>query len=70
MPQETMRYRDLVLQVERFLKYATKGTSPDMVKRQAREFDDRLSAFDPAYEPRKVRRLRRRLQILGHGAAP
>lgn len=66
-PQETMRYRDLLLQVQRFLKYGTKGTAAGVVQRQAKEFDLRLSALVESYESRKVSRLREKLKRLYEG---
>ena len=62
--QELMRYKDLLLQVQRFLKFGTKGTAEEVAARQAKEFDLRLSAFEQTYETRKVSQLRRRLKPL------
>jgi len=59
-----MRYKDLLLQVQRFLKFGTKGTAEEVAARQAKEFDLRLSAFEQTYETRKVSQLRRRLKPL------
>ena len=60
--QELMRYKDLLLQVQRFLKFGTKGTARVVVERQAKEFDLRLSHFAQTYETRKVSQLRRKLK--------
>ena len=38
--EEKMRFRDLVLQAERFLKYAPSGTSPETLRHKAREFSE------------------------------
>ena len=62
--QELMRYKDILLQVQRFLKFGTKGTAREAVQRQARDFDLRLSAFIQTYEPRKVSQVRRELKSL------
>ena len=59
-----MRYKDLLLQVQRFLKFGTKGTAEEVAARQAKEFDLRLSAFEQTYETRKVSQLRRKLKPL------
>jgi hypothetical protein len=61
---DLMRYKDLLLQVQRFLKFGTRGTAADLVEKQAKEFDLRLSTFEDIYETRKVNRLRRRLKPL------
>jgi hypothetical protein len=65
--QEQIRYKDLLLQVQRFLKFGTKGTAREVVDRQAKEFDLRLSAFVQSYETRKVSRLRQKLKPLYAG---
>ena len=57
-----MRYRDIILQVERFLKFGTRGTAREVIERQAKEFDARLSAFPETYEARKVSKLRKKLK--------
>lgn len=59
---EQMRFRDLVLQVERFLKYAPKGTSPETLRREAKEFSQRLSKFEDGYDQSKVQKLQARLR--------
>ena len=61
---ELMRYKDLLLQVQRFLKFGTRGTAREVVERQAKEFDLRLSTFEQIYETRKVSQLRRKLKPL------
>ncbi len=43
---ERMRFRDLALQIKRFIKFARKGTSKEVLRREAREFHNRLSAFE------------------------
>jgi hypothetical protein len=68
---EQMRFRDLVLQVERFLKYASKGTSPEVLRKQARDFAERLSVFKDGFDQSKIRRLSEKLdRICSTGAAP
>lgn len=62
--QELMRYKDLLHQVHRFLKFGTKGTAREVVERQAQQFDLRLSTFEHIYETRKVGQLRRKLKPL------
>ncbi len=59
---EKMRFRDLVNQVERFLKYATKGTDPEVLRREAHEFDQRLAGFKDDLDHRAIRKLHRRLR--------
>ncbi len=61
---ELMRYKDLLLQVQRFLKFGTTGTAREVVERQAKDFDLRLSTFEQIYETRKVSQLRRKLKPL------
>jgi hypothetical protein len=61
---ELMRYKDLLLQVQRFLKFGTRGTAREVARRQAKEFDLRLSIFEQIYETRKVSQLRRKLKPL------
>ena len=62
--EERMRFRDLVLQVERFLKYAPKGTNPDVLSREAREFNRRVGEFEIRFDNSKVGKLQRRLKEL------
>jgi hypothetical protein len=57
-----MRFRDLVLQIERFLKYAPKGTDLEILRREAREFDRRLVPFGERFGHSKVRKLQNRLR--------
>ncbi len=57
-----MRFRDLVKQVERFLKYATKGTDPEVLRREAQDFDQRLAVFQNGLNHRVIRKLQRKLQ--------
>lgn len=66
--EERMRFRDLVLQIERFIRFAPKGTSRDTLVREAKEFHNRISAFEKLDGP-KVRGLERRLEkIIGAAA--
>ena len=60
--EEKMRFRDLVLQVERFLKYAPKGTSPETLACEAKEFSDRLSKFHVEFDQSKVQKLQEKLK--------
>ena len=60
--EEKMRFRDLVLQVERFLKYAPKGTAPETLKREAKEFSERLAEFRHGFDLSKVTKLQARLR--------
>ena len=60
--REQMRYRDLTLQVERFLKFATKGTDPVVLAREALEFDRRLAKIGNGSNNRNVRKLRNKLE--------
>ena len=54
----------MVLQVERFLKYAPKGTNPDVLSREAREFNRRLDEFGNRFDNSKVGKLQTRLKEL------
>jgi hypothetical protein len=61
---EKFRERDLILQVKRFLKFAPKGTSREVLVREAEEFERRLAAFENGStnpELDKLRRLLRRI---------
>ena len=60
--EEKMRFRDLVLQAERFLKYAPRGTSPETLRHEAKEFSERLSRFQVGYDQSKVRKLEAKLK--------
>jgi len=60
--EEMMRLRDLIKQVERFLKYASKGTDPEVLRREAQEFDHRLVRFGNGPNPRIIRKLHRKLR--------
>lgn len=62
--EERMRFRDLVLQIERFLKYAPRGTDSDVLRREAAEFHRRLGAFEGIAEASTVERLQRKLTKL------
>jgi len=59
--EEQMRFRDLVLQVERFLKYAPKGTLPETLRHEAEEFSNRLLEFQKGFDLAKIRKLQARL---------
>lgn len=59
--EEKMRFRDLTVQIERFLKYAPKGTDLEVLRREAREFDRRLGLFAEGLDPSKVLKLREKL---------
>jgi hypothetical protein len=58
---EQMRFRDLVLQVERFLKYGSKGTAPDVVRKEARSFSERLNVFQDGFDQSKIKKLKEKL---------
>ena len=60
--EEHMRFRDLVLQIERFLKYAQKGTSPKTFSKEARVFSDRLNVFQDGFDQSKIRKLNDKLR--------
>ena len=60
--EEQMRYRDFVLQVKRFLKYAQKGTNQKVLAREAMEFDRRLSSFGKTFDQSSIDKLRKQLQ--------
>ena len=68
--EERVRFRDLILQVERFLKYASKGTAPELLAREAQEFDRRLDEFGQRFGYSRVNKLRRKLQNLYEGGRP
>ncbi len=57
-----MRYRDFVLQVKRFLKYAPRGTNPEILRREALEFDRRLATFENSFDGSTIRKLREQLR--------
>ena len=60
--EERVPFRDLILKVERFLKYASKGTAPELVAREAQEFDRRLDEFGQHFGYSRVDKLRDKLQ--------
>ena len=66
---EQMRFRDLVLQVERFLRYASKGTSPEVLRKQARDFSERLSVFKDGFDQSKIRKLSEKLNKINENGA-
>jgi hypothetical protein len=59
---EKFRERDLVLQVKRFLKFAPKGTSKDVLTQEAHEFDSRLAMFENGSVNPDLGKLRRQLE--------
>lgn len=46
---EDMRQRDVLVQVERFLKYASKGTAPEVVRAEAAIWANRLTGFSGSH---------------------
>jgi len=60
---EHQRVKDLMTQVESFLKFAVKGTAPEVLVREVSEFDRRLASFmaDSHYS-KKIRSLRKKLK--------
>ncbi len=60
---ELRRQKDLLIQVERFLRYAPKGTSKTVLEKEARQFEARLEAVRGAFGS-KSRELQRRLRTL------
>ena len=65
--EERMRFRDLVLQVERFLKYAPRGTDSGVLRKEAVEFHRRLGTFDGVAEAATVKKLQQKLENLSGG---
>jgi hypothetical protein len=61
--EERMRYRDLVLQIRRFLKFAPNGTSEEVLAREARMFHGRIAVFED-FDGSGVRKLQRDLERL------
>ena len=61
--EERNRYKDLVLQIRRFLKFAPKGTSEEVLAREARMFHSRLAVFED-FDGSGVRKLQRELERL------
>ena len=64
---EKMRFRDFILQVERFLKYAPRGTDPKVLSREAEEYYRRLDGFGTRFNSSKVRKLQKMLRELSEG---
>jgi len=60
--EEDARFRDLVQQVTRFLKYAPKGTAPGVLRREARIFEGRLANFEKVHNRTKISELQGKLQ--------
>lgn len=60
--QEQMRYRDLVMQVKRFIKYAPKGTDHKVLVREVMEFDRRLTEFRKSFGSSETEKLRKQLK--------
>ena len=65
--EERMRFRDFVLQVERFLKYAPKGTNATVLSREAEEYARRLDGFVTRFNSSRVRKLQKMLRELSEG---
>jgi hypothetical protein len=59
---EKFRERDLILQVKRFLKFAPKGTSKEVLVKDAQEFEQRLRSFENGSVNPELGKLRRQLQ--------
>lgn len=57
---EELRQRDILVQVERFLKYAAKGTAPEVLQAEAAEWSRRLAGFAGKNEGR-AKQLREKL---------
>lgn len=60
--EEHMRFRDLVLQIERFLKYASRGTSPEVLLNEAQIFSERMNAFQDGFDQSKIDKLKEKLR--------
>ena len=65
--EEKMRFRDFMLQVERFLKYAPKGTNPEVLSREAEEYSRRLDGFGTRFDSPRVRKLQKTRRGLSEG---
>jgi hypothetical protein len=59
--EEIQRIENLLTQVKRFLKYASKGTSIPALRQEALEFDGRLVSMEHV-RPSEVRKLRGKLK--------
>lgn len=60
---EQMRQRDVLVQVERFLKYAPRGTDAGVLRAEAAAWADRLEGFAGA-NGAKAQQLARKLRAL------
>jgi hypothetical protein len=60
---EQMRQRDVLVQVERFLRYAPRGTDPAVLRQEAALWAGRLEGLAGANEA-KARQLARKLRTL------
>lgn len=63
---ESLRQRDLLVQIERFLKYAPKGTDPAVLRDEARAWSQRLDALASGPHASKAKALQAKLARL-HG---
>lgn len=61
--EDQARFRDLVQQVNRFLKYAPKGTAAVVLRREAMIFEDRLKHFENQ-DRSKISKLQAKLRQL------
>jgi hypothetical protein len=59
---EAQRQVDLLLQIERFIRYAPMGTQPEILQREAREFESRLSLVREAGLRARTFKLQERLR--------
>ena len=64
---EKTRFRDFILQVEGFLKYAPQGTDPKVLSRDAEGYYRRLDGFGTRLNSSKVRKLQKMLRELSEG---
>ena len=64
---EKMRFRDFILQVERFLKYAPQGTNPKVLSQEAEGYYRRIDGFGTRFNSSKVRKLQKMLRELSEG---
>lgn len=60
---EQMRQRDALVQAERFLKYAPRGTDPSVLRAEAARWAERLEGVAGAHQA-KARQLARKLRNL------
>jgi len=67
--EEKMRYRDLVLQVKRFVKFAPRGTEKAILVQEAEKFSQRLDAFMEAFDRGEILRLKRELKEICDNAS-